>query len=129
MEFHGGGGYAFGNLRTSLQAGAAASTERFVIDDHTTGIGFITFPHAIHTSIGARPTMQTILLVNEHAMFRKGLALLANLLIETRSDHIQESLKLRTVFHFLDELSHFLNGEVERPGEIFLQVIEKFAMF
>ncbi len=38
MEFHGGGGYAFRNLRASLQACAATSTERFIIDDHTTGV-------------------------------------------------------------------------------------------
>ncbi len=62
-------------------------------------------------------------------MFREGLALFANLLVETCSDHVQESLKLRAVFNFLDKLRHFLHREVDVTGQILLQVIEKLAMF
>jgi hypothetical protein len=38
MKFHGSGWDGFRNLWTSFQTGAAASAERFIVDDHTTGV-------------------------------------------------------------------------------------------
>jgi hypothetical protein len=60
--------------------------------------------------------MQTGLFVDEDMVLREGLALFANLLVETRSDDIEESLEVRAVFNFLDELGHFLQREVDGTG-------------
>jgi hypothetical protein len=38
MELHSGGGYSYSNLWTPLEAGSAASAERFVSDHNVTGI-------------------------------------------------------------------------------------------
>jgi hypothetical protein len=60
--------------------------------------------------------MQTVLFVNEDTVFREGLALLANLLVKTRPDDIEESLKIKAIFDVLDKLGDFLDREVNGTG-------------
>jgi hypothetical protein len=60
--------------------------------------------------------MQTVLFVNEDTVFREGLALLANLLVKTRPDDIEESLKIKAIFDVLDESGDFLDREVNGTG-------------
>jgi hypothetical protein len=72
--------------------------------------------------------MEAVLFVNHHTIPREGLALFSDLLIETRSDHVEEPVELRTIFHFLDKLCDLLNREINVVREIFFQVFEKLAM-
>ena len=60
--------------------------------------------------------MQTVLFVDDDAVFRKGLALFANLLVKSCSDHVEESLEVRAGFDILDKLSDFLDWEVKGTG-------------
>jgi hypothetical protein len=60
--------------------------------------------------------MQTVFFVNEDTVFREGLALLANLLVKTRPDDIEESLKIKAIFDVLDESGDFLDREVNGTG-------------
>jgi hypothetical protein len=128
MKFHGSGRQSIGYLRATFQASSAATTEDFIIDQDATRICLITFPHAIHAGIHTCPTMEAVLFVNHHTIPREGLALFSDLLIETRSDHVEEPVELRTIFHFLDKLCDLLNREINVVREIFFQVFEKLAM-
>ena len=59
------------------------------------------------------------------AVLRKGLALFANLLVKTGPDHVEETIKLRALLHFLDKVCHLMNRKIDVAGEILLQLIER----
>jgi hypothetical protein len=60
--------------------------------------------------------MEAVFFVNEDMVSREGLALFENLLVKTRSDHIEKPVKLRAVFHFLDKVRYLLNREIDGAG-------------
>ena len=57
--------------------------------------------------------MKTILFVNKNSVLRESLPLFPNLLVEARSDHIQEPVKLGAFFYLLDKVRDFLNREID----------------
>jgi hypothetical protein len=128
MEFHRGSRSLCRNLGAPFQASAAAPAERLIFDHHMAGIGWITLPNAVHTGIHACSAIKAVFLVDEDTIPRKGLPLFTNLLVETRSDHIEKPIKLGTLFHFLNKLRYFLNREVDGAGQVFLQVFIERAM-
>ncbi len=60
--------------------------------------------------------MKTIFFINEDTVPWKGLALFVNLLIETRSDHIEKSVKIRAILYFLDKVCYLLNRKIDGSG-------------
>ncbi len=129
MEFHGGGWKPLAIWgHRSIQAPQPAA-ERFIGNDHTTGIGFIPLPDAVHAGVDAGPAVDAVFLVDGDAVLRKGLALFLDLLVKPCPDHLEEPGKFGASFDFLDELGDLLDREIDVLGQIFLQVIEEAFVF
>jgi hypothetical protein len=73
--------------------------------------------------------METVLLIDQNPVSWKGLALFADPLVEPCPDHIQEPVKLRAVFHLLDEILHFLNRKIDGGRQVFFEVFKKLTVF
>jgi hypothetical protein len=72
--------------------------------------------------------MEAVFFIDKDMVSCEGLTLFVNLLVKTRPDHIQKPVKLRTSFHFLDEVRDLLNREIDGSGEILFKLIIKLAM-
>jgi hypothetical protein len=129
MQFHRRCRDSSCDLRTPLEAGPAPAAECLVGDLDVTGIALVTLPHTIHTGIHTGPTMKAILFIDENMIPGESLPLFADLLIEARSYDIQKTIKLRALFHLLDEIRHFLDREVDAAGQILFEIIVKLTMF
>jgi hypothetical protein len=129
MEFHSGCGDSFRDLRTTFKTGTAAPTERLISYHHTTWIIFITLTNTIDASIHAGPAVDAVLIVNGHMVPGESLPLFTNLLVESRSDHIEKPKELRAIFDLLNEAGYLLNREVDGPGEMGFKIIVKWAVF
>jgi hypothetical protein len=70
-----------------------------------------------------------VFLINDHPMFREGLALFKNFLIKSCSDDIQETVELRALLDVLQESSDLLEGKGNGRGKVFLKLVKELPMF
>jgi hypothetical protein len=116
-------------LGASFQTGTAPAAESFILNQDDPGIGLSPLPDTVDTGIHTGSTMDAMIFINADTVSRKGIPLLADLLVEPRSHDIQEPLEFRTVFHFADERLDLLDREIPGIGQIFLQPLKKGEMF
>ena len=73
--------------------------------------------------------MDAVFFIDENTVSWKGVTLLMDLLVETRSHDIQETVEFRTILHLADEVLYLLNREIPGIGQIFLHTLKKREVF
>jgi len=112
VEFHRSCREPGRDLGATFQTGTAPTAESFILDHDTAGIEFISLPDTINAGIHASSAMNTMFFIDANTVSWKGITLLADLLVETRSHDVQKPVEFRTVLHFTNEILHLLDREV-----------------
>ena len=117
--------FSLGDLGAALEAGPTTAAERFfLIDEHAGGrlhpaCGRCTCRHPHRFRNGGRAPRRS------DTVTGKGLALFLDLLVETRADHIQESVKLGAGLHLGDEPLDLAHRKSGRPGQVRLHLLKR----